>query len=84
VEDEELAAIFVRGLPPVFNQLKVVFAIPGQAPTSFDAAITSVRKFAADPTVAAELAKLKSNGLSQTMFPACSTCSRLPLFHSVS
>ena len=70
MEDEELAAIFVRGLPPLFNQLKVVFAIPGQAPATFDAAIACVRKFAADPTVAAELAKFKSNGLSQTMFPA--------------
>ena len=70
VEDEELAAIFLRGLPPVFNQLKVVFAIPGQEQKSFDGAVTIVRKFASDPTVAAELAKLKSNGLSQSMFPA--------------
>ena len=84
VEEDELAAIFLRGLPPVFNQLKVVFAIPGQEQKTFDGAVTIVRKFASDPTVAAELAKLKSNGLSQTMFPACSTCSRLPLFHSVS
>jgi hypothetical protein len=69
VEDEELAAIFLRGLHPVFNQLKVVFAIPGQEPKRFDVAVGVVRKFAADPTVAAEIAKLKSNGLSQNMFP---------------
>ena len=38
-------------------------------PKSFDAAVGITRKFAANPAVAAELAKLKSAGVSQSMFP---------------
>jgi hypothetical protein len=38
-------------------------------PKVLDDAITITRKYAANPTVAAELAKLKSSGTSHTMFP---------------
>jgi hypothetical protein len=69
VDENELIAIFLQGLHPTFNQLQVAFAVPGGAPKSFAAAVTTVRKFAANPTVAAELAKLKSRGVSQSMFP---------------
>ena len=58
-----------RHLPQRIASGLVVFAIPGQEPRSFDAAVGVVRKFASDPTVAAEIAKLKSNELSQNMFP---------------
>ena len=68
VEDDELIAIFLKGLHPVFQSLQVHFAIPGTLPDKFDAVVEIVRKFAATPVVAAELAKLKSNGISQHMF----------------
>ena len=61
--------IFLKGLPALFQQLQVYFAIPGQLPDTFDKAITITRKYAANPNVAAELAKLKSSGMSQNMFP---------------
>lgn len=70
VPEEELVAIFLKGLHPVFQQLQVYFAIPGQMPTTFEAAVSVCRRFALSPTVAAELAKLKSPGSSQSMFPA--------------
>ena len=69
IEESELVAIFLKGLPAVFQQLKVFFAIPGQLPRTFDIAITTTRKFASDPAVEHELSKLKSSGISQTMFP---------------
>ena len=69
---EELVSIFLNGLHPMFNQLQVYFAIPGQLPKTFEAAVFTVRKFAAKPLVAAELAKLKTAGLSQNMFPLIS------------
>ena len=69
VPEEELVMIFLKGLPALFQQLQVYFAIPGQLPDTFDKAITITRKYAANPNVAAELAKLKSSGMSQNMFP---------------
>jgi len=72
VPQEELVAIFLKGLHPVFNQLQVYFAIPGQLPKTFEVAVTTVRKFATTPIVAAELAKLKTSGMSQNMFPLIS------------
>lgn len=70
VQEEELVAIFLKGLHPViFQQLQVFFAIPGQLPKEFDKAVAITRKFAQNPAVAAELAKLKSSGMSQSMFP---------------
>ena len=70
VPQEELVAIFLKGLHPVpFQQLQVFFAIPGQMPKTFDAVVATTRKFASSPAVAMELAKLKSAGISQTMFP---------------
>ena len=68
VEEAELVALFLKGLHPVFNQLQVYFAIPGSLPKTFEGAVAITRKFATNPTVAAELAKLLSNGMSQTMF----------------
>jgi hypothetical protein len=68
VEEAELITLFLKGLHPVFNQLQVYFAIPGSLPKTFEGAVTITRKFAANPTVAADLAKLRSAGVSQTMF----------------
>ena len=68
VPEAELVAIFLKGLHPTFQQLQVYFAVPGQMPTMLDNAITIVRRFAATPVVAAELAKLQATGLSQTAF----------------
>ena len=68
VEEAELVTLFLKGLHPVFNQLQVYFAIPGSLPKTFEGAVAITRKFATNPTVAAELAKLQSNGVSQTMF----------------
>jgi hypothetical protein len=57
VEEEEQVAIFLKGLHPTpFQQLQVYFAIPGNLPETFDAAVSIVRKFAATPVIAAELA----------------------------
>ena len=68
VEEAELVTLFLKGLHPVFNQLQVYFAIPGSLPKTFEGAVAITRKFATNPTVAAELAKLRSAGVSQTMF----------------
>jgi hypothetical protein len=68
VEEAELVTLFLKGLHPVFNQLQVYFAIPGSLPKTFEGAVAITRKFASNPTVAADLAKLRSNGMSQTMF----------------
>jgi hypothetical protein len=69
VEEAELVSLFLKGLHPVFNQLQVYFAIPGSLPKTFEGAVAITRKFASNPTVAADLAKLRSSGLSQSMFP---------------
>ena len=65
---DELVAIFLKGLHPVFQQLQVWFAVPKQMPATLDEAVATVRKFDANPTIAVELAKLRSPGSSQTMF----------------
>ena len=70
VPEEELVAIFLKGLHPVFQQLQVYFSIPGNMPTTLDKATTIVRKFAATPVLTAELAKLRAPGVSQNMFAA--------------
>jgi hypothetical protein len=69
VDEEDMIAIFLKGLHPVFQQLQVYFAIPDQMPKKFDKAVAVVRRFATTPVVAVELAKLKSAGTSQSMFP---------------
>ena len=47
VPEPEMVAIFLKGLhPTVFQQLQVYFAIPGNLPSSFDAAAAIVRTFA--------------------------------------
>lgn len=68
VPDAELVAIFLKGLHSTFQQLQVYFSVPGNMPTSLETAMSIVRKFAATPVVAAELAKLQATGLSQTVF----------------
>jgi hypothetical protein len=78
VEESELIAIFLKGLVPTFNQLQVAFAIPGSSPKKFADAIATTRKFAANPTVAADLAKLKSRGQSQSMFLTTTTVPQAP------
>ena len=75
VPEDELIHVFLKGLPAIFQPLQVHFAIPGNTPNSFDALITLTRKFAGTPIVSAELAKLKSSGLSQNIF---TTISRSP------
>lgn len=72
VPDEEMALIFLKGLPSIFQPLQVHFAIPGNKPASFDAMVDIVRKFSATPIVAIELNKLKSSGLSQNVFTSVS------------
>lgn len=70
VPQEELVGIFLKGLHPVvFQQLQVFFACPNQMPKTFESVVSTTRKFANNSYVAAELAKLKSTGLSQNMFP---------------
>jgi len=70
VDDEELISVFLKGLHPIFQPLQVHFAIPGTLPHVFEAVVEIVRKFSATPAVASDLAKLKSSGVSQHMFPA--------------
>ena len=70
MEEEEKVGIFLKGLNPVFQTLQVYFSVPGQTPKELAAAIDITRKYAATPIIAAELAKLKANGLSQTTFIA--------------
>ena len=72
VPDEELVHIFLKGLPFVFQPLQVHYAIPGNTPASFGDLVATTRKFASSPVVAAELAKLKSNGVSQNIFTSVS------------
>jgi hypothetical protein len=78
VDEAELVSIYLKGLHSTFQQLQVYFAIPGQLPTTLDEAITITRKFATNPAVAAELAKLKSSGTSQAMFPLTAQVPRAP------
>ena len=52
------------------------FAIPGICPKTFAEVLEVVRKFASSPVMAAELAKLKSNGTSQHMFPMTENTSK--------
>lgn len=68
IPDDEVAHIFLKGLPAVFQPLQVHYAIPGNSITSFDSLVDTTRKFASSPVVAAELAKLKSAGISQNVF----------------
>jgi hypothetical protein len=77
VPDEELAHIFLKGLPSVFQPVQVHFAIPGNKPGSFEGLVEVVRKFAASPIVSAELLKLKSAGLSQNVFSSVSNSARV-------
>ena len=70
IPEAELIHIFLRGLHSVFQPLQVYFAIPGNAPDTFDRTLDIVRRFAATPVVYGQLCKLKSPGLSQSMFPA--------------
>src|SRR6185437_3372703 len=43
--------------------------IPGTLSKKFDEVVAIVRRYSTTPVVAAELAKLKSGGVSQSMFP---------------
>jgi len=70
LRDEEMLGIFLKGLNSVFNPLQIHFAIPGQMPKTFIDGVEIARKYAATPLVAAELAKLRANGLTQTAFIA--------------
>ncbi len=63
VDEEELVGIFIQGLHPVFQPLKVHLAIV--QPKKWDEAVEIVRRFASSPAMVTELAKLKSAGLSQ-------------------
>jgi hypothetical protein len=72
VPDDELVHIFLKGLPSIFQPLQVHFAIPGNKPTSFANIVEIVRRFSATSIVSAELAKLKSAGLSQNVFASVS------------
>ena len=67
VDEEELVNIFIQGLHPVFQPLKVHLAITGAK--KWDEAVEIVRRFASSPAMVTELAKIRSAGLSQHMFP---------------
>ena len=73
VDEEELIAVFLKGLHPLYQPLQVHFAIPGTLPKQFDEMLAIVRRYSTTPVVAAELAKLKSGGVSQSMFPITTT-----------
>jgi hypothetical protein len=79
IDDDELISIFLKGLHPLFQPLQVHFAIPGSCPTKFDTLVGIVRKFSATPVVASELAKLKSGGVSQNMFPITTAPQQKPV-----
>jgi Integrase core domain/Zinc finger C-x8-C-x5-C-x3-H type (and similar) len=70
IPEEELVHIFIRGLHPVFQSLQVFFAVPGSVPDSLEKVVDIVRKYSANPTVYAQLCKLKAPGLSQSVFTA--------------
>ena len=78
VPDEELVNIFLKGLPSIFLPLQVHYGIPGNTEPSFDGIIATVRRFASNPVVAAELAKMKSAGLSQNVFTSISRAMPTP------
>lgn len=75
IPDGEMVHIFLKGLPSIFQPLQVHFSIPGNKPESFDSIVDTVRKFSATPIVSAELAKLKSAGISQNVFVSASRAS---------
>lgn len=66
----ELVYLFVRALHPVFQTMQLYCAVPGQGPTSFNDAVDMARKYATNPSVYSQLNKLKTSGLSQSMFLA--------------
>jgi hypothetical protein len=72
IPEEELCQLFLKGLPSIFQPLQLHYAIPGNSPATFDALIATTRRFASTPIVTAELAKLKSSGLSQNIFTTIS------------
>ena len=68
VPDDELVNIFVNGLHPILQPLKIHLRIVDVNKMKWDEAVAVVRTHCAGPEVAAELTKLKSAGLSQHMF----------------
>jgi hypothetical protein len=68
VPEGELVAIFLKGLSPAFQPLQVHFSIPGQVPDSFAKAVDILRRFAATPAMAAELARLKNATVAHSVF----------------
>jgi len=81
VAEDELVAIFIKGLHPLFQPLQVHLAIV--KPVKWDEAVEIVRQFASSPVMVAELNKLKSSGLSQHVFnlttpPASTFSSTVP------
>ena len=59
IPDEELIAIFIKGLHPLFQPLQIHFAIPGTLPKKFNKVIEIARKFCLSPAVHGELSKIK-------------------------
>ena len=70
IPDDQLVHICLRGLNSVLQPLQVYFAVPGAAPETFEKSLEIVRRFASTPVVDSQLCKLKTSGLSQSMFPA--------------
>ena len=66
VAESDLVSLFINGLHPILTPLKIHLRII--APTKWDEVVNVVRIHCASPEVSAELAKLKSAGLSQHMF----------------
>ena len=72
VPQAELIHLFLRGLHPIFLPLQLYVVLPGNLPDTFEKVVEIVRKFAIKPPVYAQLSKLKTSGLSQSMFVAVS------------
>ena len=80
VDEDELVNIFIQGLHPVFQPLKVHLAIVGIK--KWDEAVEIVRRFASSPAMVVELTKLKSAGLSQHMFPLTTNAAPPVVMHT--
>lgn len=66
VDEDELVSIFIQGLHPLFQPLKVHLAIVGSK--KWAETVEIVRRFASSPAMVVELAKLRTQGLSQNIF----------------
>lgn len=60
IPNAEIAQVFLRGLPSVFQPLQLHYSIPGNAIDKFEDLVDTTRRFASTPVVVAELLRVKS------------------------